>query len=105
MVDEGAMVLKLAAMVSILCSVGAGLACFAKEADFRKSVIEAPLKREISLNSAPLSSDLVLRENPKVSAGLVTWHQSFEAARRASLLSGKPLLLFQMLGRLDDRFC
>lgn len=37
--------------------------------------------------------------------GLVTWHESFAAALAASRTSKKPVLLFQLLGRLDDAFC
>ena len=32
-------------------------------------------------------------------------HASFAHARRAAMKSGKPVLLFQLLGRLDDAFC
>jgi hypothetical protein len=43
--------------------------------------------------------------NPKVSAGKVCWHTSFESAREAAGKSGKLILLFQMMGKLDDQFC
>lgn len=43
--------------------------------------------------------------NSKVKPGDVAWHPSFAAAREASECSGKPVLLFQLLGRLDDQFC
>ena len=45
------------------------------------------------------------RANPKVAPGKVVWHESFEAACAASRKSGKPVLLFQMMGNLDDQFC
>ncbi len=41
----------------------------------------------------------------KVKPGLVNWHDDFDSACKASAQSGKPVLLFQMLGRLDDKFC
>ena len=44
-------------------------------------------------------------ESERVSAGRVHWHESREAAQAASRVSGKPVLLFQMLGRLDEEFC
>ena len=44
-------------------------------------------------------------ENPKVEPGKVRWHTNFDAARAASGKSLKPVLLFQMMGNLDDRFC
>ncbi len=43
--------------------------------------------------------------NPKVKPGDVVWHPSFVAAREASQQSGKPVLLFQLMGKLDDQFC
>jgi len=43
--------------------------------------------------------------NPKVQPGKVPWHDSFAAACAASAKSGKPVLLFQMMGKLDDQFC
>jgi hypothetical protein len=43
--------------------------------------------------------------NPKVLPGKVRWHNSFAAACAASAKSGKPVLLFQMMGKLDDEFC
>jgi hypothetical protein len=35
----------------------------------------------------------------------VRWHESVAAARTAAAASGRPLLVFQLLGRLDDEFC
>ena len=43
-------------------------------------------------------------ENPKVKPGLVKWHKDFETACAKSRQSGKPVLLFQLLGNLDQRF-
>jgi hypothetical protein len=34
-----------------------------------------------------------------------TWLGSFEAATRAAAQQGKPILHFQMFGRLDDAYC
>jgi hypothetical protein len=44
-------------------------------------------------------------ENPRVEPGKVNWHPTFEAALEASRKSGKPVLLFQMMGKLDLKFC
>jgi len=41
----------------------------------------------------------------RVAPGLVAWHPDREAALAAAQVSGRPVLLFQMLGRLDERFC
>jgi hypothetical protein len=43
--------------------------------------------------------------NPKVAPGKVQWHESFAVACERSRKSGKPVLLFQMMGKLDDQFC
>lgn len=40
-----------------------------------------------------------------VPAGLVRWHADFAAARAAACTSGRPVLLFHLLGRLDEEFC
>lgn len=37
--------------------------------------------------------------------GLVDWHDSFDAACAAARDSGKPVLLFQLFGRLDEEHC
>ncbi len=44
-------------------------------------------------------------DNPKVPAGKVAWHADLATACAAAKKSGKPVLLFHMMGRLDDRFC
>jgi hypothetical protein len=43
--------------------------------------------------------------NPKVEPGKVKWHTDFDTACKAAAKSGKPVLLFQMMGKLDDQFC
>lgn len=43
--------------------------------------------------------------NPAVAPGRVRWHADFAAACTAAGRSGKPVLHFHMLGRLDQRFC
>jgi hypothetical protein len=63
--------------------------------------IEPPTKQFVSANSATvLASD-----NPKVKPGLVKWHANLAEACEASKKSGKPVLLFQLMGKLDDQFC
>jgi hypothetical protein len=60
-----------------------------------------------SASSAP-SADSTGRANfvnPRVTPGRVRWHESFERACQASRGSGKPVFLFQMMGRMDERFC
>jgi hypothetical protein len=67
-----------------------------------KAVIEAAPKAVVA-TSAPAKMDSFV--NPKVAPGKVSWHPDFEAACAASKKSGKPVLLFQLLGKLDDQFC
>jgi hypothetical protein len=43
--------------------------------------------------------------NPKVAPGKVTWHKDLATATKASARTGRPVLLFQMMGHLDDKFC
>lgn len=43
--------------------------------------------------------------NPTVEPGKVQWHASFETAQAAAKQSGKPVLLFHMMGALDKQFC
>ena len=62
-----------------------------------KARIEAPTKRVVAGSAEP--------ENPKVTPGKIKWHADFETACRAAKQSGKPVLLFQMMGNLDERFC
>ena len=47
----------------------------------------------------------VAEENPTVRPGLVKWHASFADAQGAAQKSGKPVLLFHMMGQLDKQFC
>jgi hypothetical protein len=43
--------------------------------------------------------------NPTVEAGKVKWHKSLADARTASEKSGRPVLVFHMMGQLDKQFC
>jgi hypothetical protein len=67
--------------------------------DRSKEVIERPTKLLVGGSAA---APFV---NPKVQPGKVRWHKDFAAAIKAAEKSGKPVLLFQMMGRLDERFC
>lgn len=44
-------------------------------------------------------------ENIAACPGQVAWHKDFETACHTSRKSGKPVLLIEMLGRLDEEFC
>lgn len=71
--------------------------------DVGKGTIERPTKNLLaSLDYKPAGKGFV---NPKVAPGLIRWHPSFEAACAAAKKSGKPVLLFQLMGQLDQEFC
>ena len=89
--------------------------------DRRKSFIESPLQAAVARKSAPVirtpkkkieqptervvAASAAEFENPRVAAGKVRWHADLDAARQAARRSGRPVLLFQLLGKLDERFC
>lgn len=55
--------------------------------------------------AATLSAgDVADVENPKVEPGKVKWHADFDEALEKAAKSGKPVLLFQMMGNLDEAF-
>ena len=66
-----------------------------------KSDVGAPAEMLVTASSTT-SGDFV---NVKVEPGKVKWHATFDAACAAVRRSGKPVLLFQMMGKLDDQFC
>jgi len=70
--------------------------------DVAKGVVERPSKT-ILARTAEQPADYT--DNPRVQPGLVHWHRTMAAAQEAARKSGKPVLLFQMMGRLDQRFC
>lgn len=73
-----------------------------------KMAIETPLKRIISKESFAVpqqSSDLKASQDRAVQAGLVAWSASVESAYSRSRVTGKPVLVFQLMGRLDEEFC
>ena len=51
------------------------------------------------------SSKHLARNVEHVQAGLVAWSSDFATACQKSKASGKPVLLFQMMGKLDEEFC
>jgi len=68
----------------------------------RNRVEQAPALPQTVADTQPPAPTF---ENPKVAPGKVRWHANLETARAASGKSGKPVLLFQMMGNLDARFC
>jgi hypothetical protein len=72
--------------------------------DMPKYVVERPTKELLAARSGAAAM-AAASENPKVAPGRVSWHPTFAAACAASRASGKPVLLFQMMGNLDEQFC
>jgi hypothetical protein len=68
----------------------------------KKLVIEKPTA-EIVKTSAPADANAFV--NPKVEPGAVKWHATLDDACKAAAKSGRPVLLFQMMGKLDEKFC
>lgn len=82
----------------------------APDGDLRKGKIEFPAKGIAARSAAPGEPGPARRTgddaaNPTVKAGEVKWHASFAAACEAAKKSGKPVLLFHMMGQLDKQFC
>jgi len=73
--------------------------------DVGKGAIERPTKNILAGSFGKPGGESGTFLNPKVEPGKVRWHPDFATARAASVKSGKPVLLFQMLGKLDDQFC
>jgi hypothetical protein len=67
--------------------------------------IEPPALELIQHRSAAPAASSAAFVNPHVSPGKVHWHATFEKACQAAQKSRRPVLLFQMLGKLDDLFC
>ena len=75
-------------------------------ADITKTLrIEKPTSAILAHNTAGVTATGKEFVNPKVEAGRVHWHPSLAVACEAAKKSGKPILLFQMMGKLDDQFC
>jgi hypothetical protein len=75
------------------------------DVDRGKKKIELPA-RALVAETAPAPRPVAPAEpdNPPVEPGKVKWHKSFADAKTAAEKSGKPILLFQMMGRLDQQF-
>jgi hypothetical protein len=75
-------------------------------ADFTKRVrIERPAEAVVENQSGTVASSADTFVNPKVQPGRVQWHPTFAKACEAARKSGKPVLLFHMMGKLDEQFC
>lgn len=64
---------------------------------------KTPLTPEKAARLPELEDETIKAD--KVKPGRVEWHGTFQKAMAASARSGKPVFLFHLMGRLDDRFC
>ena len=70
-----------------------------------KRVVELPTKNLVA-NAAPAAPAATADPaNPTVEPGKVKWHPSLADACAAARKSGKPVLVFHMMGQLDKQFC
>ncbi len=65
--------------------------------DITKQAVELPLESALPSTVRGVPS--------MVAPGLVPWHADFDAACAAAARSHRPVLLFQLLGKLDEEFC
>lgn len=110
----------LTAIVAIVGLSALGLQDGAKEAvekplkkqvaDYAKKKVEIPVERKIDVAKMAVELPVKRAIVPETAAapamaGRVEWRESFAAAVEAAKSSGRPVLLFQLLGRLDEEFC
>jgi hypothetical protein len=63
------------------------------------------LAKAVVANACPTAPAAADPDNSVVAPGLVRWHPSFDDACTAAKKSGKPVLVFHMMGQLDKQFC
>jgi hypothetical protein len=94
--------MKLTAVAILISMMPIANACWAQgPRDVTKLTIEAPVKTLLK-SAAPVDAQDF--ENRKVAPGLVHWHDGFAAACARAKVSGKPVLLFHMMGNLNNEF-
>ena len=97
---------NLLALSSLLLLAPSAAAQEEFPADSRKFRVEGPIK---TLMIPPLARSTTTTAAAAPQAGLdaprVAWHANPDAAKAAAAESKKPILLFQLLGKLDDEFC
>lgn len=104
--------MRLGIALPVLFLVATGSAVLADDpqpakprADIPKKLVEFGAKR--ALEAAAVvepSHEKAASTNELVAPGLVKWHADWDAAKAAAERSGKTILLFQLLGRLDQQF-
>jgi hypothetical protein len=101
----------LAGLAGLFVLAAATVVAFGRDkpvsvADLTKETrIEVPAKTVVAGWSGTLPTTANASVNPKVKPGDVRWHPTFAKACEAARTSGKPVLLFHMMGKLDEQFC
>jgi hypothetical protein len=86
----------------LLCAQSASAQQYA---DMRKGTLELPTARLLKKTDVASATSSGGAANRTVSPGLVGWHSDYSAAVKAAKTTRKPVLLFQLMGRLDQEFC
>jgi hypothetical protein len=94
-----------AAVAAILVGRSLWAAPNAPPVDRTKKVIELRPQALLAGSAPAPGAPAPAFNNPKVAPGKVRWHADQDTAVKAAARSGKPVLLFLMMGRLDQRFC
>ena len=78
-----------------------------KAADYSKTLRIEPAVSGLVAGTAPATvpASPSSPDNPTVEPGKVKWHRTLADAQAAAEKSGKPVLLFHMMGQLDRQFC
>ena len=111
--------MKSAILLLAALGMGAaiGLGCVSEETstpvrrvpDAKKTRVELPIKeavRDRRKEELELPLKVKFGSTPSlVPVRTLLWQPSFEKAVDAATASGKPVLLFQLLGRFDEEFC
>lgn len=93
-------------LTAAILALAAMQAAFGQDrADMSKALREFPTARLLRTTDLLAPGTRSKVPNPKVKPGLVTWHGSFDEAVAAAKGSGKPVLLLNLLGNLDEEFC
>jgi hypothetical protein len=68
-------------------------------------VVERPTTKLIAESAPAPVAPAADANNPTVEPGKVKWHKTLADAQAAAAKSGRPVLLFHMMGQLDKQFC
>ena len=98
-------VLMTTLVLALAATVAVGL-----PQDAGKSEVEKPVKKKIAdfgkkMAEMPIKKSMDKKDDSGFAPGKVKWHASFDKAVAAAKKSGKPVLLFQLLGNLNEEFC